>query len=364
MSTHAVHGGDFFQSIGVELDHLERHTAVINADVLDAWYDPSPRVLAAMSQHLAWLIKTSPPTRSEGLRAAIAEVRKVPQEQVVVGGGSSALIFSAFPLLFAGKKVGILDPMYGEYQHVLEKVGASVHRFELDLEHFVPDIDALTRFASRLDGLVIVNPNSPTGVGCPLDQIRSLLHGLPESVTVWIDETYIDFMEGAQTAEPLVAEYSNLIISKSLSKVYALSGVRAGYLVCDPERAREIDGWIPPWSVGLLGQLAAIEALRDRDYYEARINKTHDLRKTLSEGLEGLGFRVVPAHANFCLARLPYGSATQLCEICSERGVFLRRCNSLSPRFRDDTIRVAVKTESEIASILSTISDFFTQLRG
>ena len=90
------HGGAFFEAIGAGFDALERRNAVVNADVLDAWFPPAPGVLTALSEHLEWLARTSPPTQSEGMRAAIAAAREVPEDAVLPGAGSSDLIFLAF----------------------------------------------------------------------------------------------------------------------------------------------------------------------------------------------------------------------------------------------------------------------------
>src|ERR1051325_5774393 len=127
------HGGAFFAALGDEFDRLSTKDRVINADVLDAWFDPAPGVAAALREELPWLLKTSPPTRCDGYLRAIARSRGVPVECLVPGAGSSALIFTAFQRwLTRDSRVLILDPMYGEYAHVLEHVvGCRVDRLRL-----------------------------------------------------------------------------------------------------------------------------------------------------------------------------------------------------------------------------------------
>src|SRR5690349_339891 len=94
---HAVHGGAAFDAIGTDFSALERRRDVVGADVLDAWYDPAPSVVAAFAQHLTWLVKTSPPTQADGLERTVCEVRGLPPESVLVGGGSSNLIYLLLP---------------------------------------------------------------------------------------------------------------------------------------------------------------------------------------------------------------------------------------------------------------------------
>src|SRR3989337_971210 len=91
----AFHGGASFDAIGTGFDDLARRTSIVDADVLDAWYEPAPAVLATLREHLPWLAKTSPPTHGDGLRAAIASRHGLAPGNVLVGGGTSALLFLA-----------------------------------------------------------------------------------------------------------------------------------------------------------------------------------------------------------------------------------------------------------------------------
>src|SRR6266540_6342332 len=161
------HGGAFFAAIGETFDHLERAGSIINADVLDAWFPPAPGVVAALREHLPWLLRTSPPTGCEGLVRSIARVRGVPLECLLPGGGSSDLIFLAFRQWLAPhSRVLILDPTYGEYPHVLERVvGCRVDRLELPRErgYQLDPHQLAARLSDGYDLIVLVNPNSPTG---------------------------------------------------------------------------------------------------------------------------------------------------------------------------------------------------------
>jgi hypothetical protein len=160
------HGGAFFDAIGTSFDSLERRNKVVNADVLDAWFPPSPKVLDTMREHLPWLMSTSPPTHSDGLKKAIARSRGVDKENILPGAGSSDLIYLTFRLwLNRSSRVLILDPTYGEYIHVLKNViGCQAHRLVLSRHNnYLVDLDELREQTQRgYDLVVIVNPNSPT----------------------------------------------------------------------------------------------------------------------------------------------------------------------------------------------------------
>ncbi|MGH9592627.1 MAG: hypothetical protein ACRD5L_06010, partial [Bryobacteraceae bacterium] len=117
------HGGESFEAVGEDFRTLERGSEVINADVLDAWFDPSPGVIEVLHRFLPFLLRTSPPVDARGLVNAIAHARGIPSDCILPGGGSSDLIFACLPRLASrAKRALILDPTYGEYKHIFENV--------------------------------------------------------------------------------------------------------------------------------------------------------------------------------------------------------------------------------------------------
>jgi histidinol-phosphate/aromatic aminotransferase/cobyric acid decarboxylase-like protein len=360
VSNKAFHGGASFQAIGVDLQHLENREGVIDADVLDSWYPPSPSIVRAIEPHLEWLIKTSPPTHGDGLRQAIAESRGVDPDHILIGAGSSALMFLLFPqLLNVESNVTILDPMYGEYAHLVQHVvGATLHRCPLDEAlQFAPQLHDVVDSAKGSDMLILVNPNSPTGYGVGAEYIQSLLEALEPNTKVWIDETYIDFMPGAQSAEPLVERFPNLIVSKSMSKYYGLSGLRLGYVVASPAITRRAELFSPPWSVGLMAQLAGIEALKASDYYQSMAIETHRLRQDMAAQLAGImGVTVFDSVTNYLMFATEQPLAATIVESAKQSGIYLRNCDSLSPRFQGRFVRTAVKTERQNHQIIQAIA--------
>src|SRR5947208_7646255 len=156
------HGGAFFGAIGERFDSLDRYSTIINADFLDAWYPPSPKVLTALVDHLPWLLRTSPPTGCDGLIDSIGEARGVNRASVLPGAGSSDLIFRALThWLRPESHALILDPTYGEYAHILERViGCTVDRLPLLRENqYEVDLARLrSALADQYDLVVLVNP--------------------------------------------------------------------------------------------------------------------------------------------------------------------------------------------------------------
>jgi histidinol-phosphate/aromatic aminotransferase/cobyric acid decarboxylase-like protein len=350
-SRRAFHGGRFFEAIGIDFQDLTRAKNIISADVLDAWFDPSPRVTEKLREYLPFFIRTSPPTYGEGLIRTISETRSVPRTNLCLGGGSSQLIFTCLQQFTT--KTGralILDPTYGEYAHVLEKVlQREVHRHHLPQDdNFRIDSGLLLRHARQLQPelLVLVNPNSPTGQHWSRDELREFVLQLPNTL-VLLDETYIDYVSSTESLESRIAEFSNLVIIKSMSKVYALSGLRVAYLAARKSIVSQIACHIPPWAVSLPAQVAAVEALRDPEYYQARYRETHKLRAEACDFLNGISeLQLFDSCANFYMVKIEQ-SASLVQSQLEEHGVFVRHCDSMGIRFRDDFLRIAVKTREQ-----------------
>ncbi len=359
------HGGAFFDAVGAKFDSLERSRAIINADVLDAWFPPSPKVLAALQEHLPWLLRTSPPTGCEGLIATIADARGVAPENILPGAGSSDLIFRALRhWLTPGSSVLILDPTYGEYAHLLERViGCTVDRLSLSRrENYAVNLARLeAALADRYDLVVLVNPNSPTGRHVPRPELERVLRCATARTRLWVDETYVEYAGAGQSLETFAARSENVIVCKSLSKVYALSGARAAYLCAGPHQLEDLRAITPPWAVSLPAQLAAVRALQDPDYYAARYVETAGLREQLAAQLRSLGWEIVPGIANFILCHLPPDGpdAATVVERCRAQNLFLRDAAAMGSQLGRHALRIAVKdaaTNQQMVEILARIT--------
>jgi histidinol-phosphate/aromatic aminotransferase/cobyric acid decarboxylase-like protein len=357
------HGGAFFDAIGETFATLERRETVINADVLDAWFPPAPGVLESLREHLPWLLRTSPPTGCAGLLQTIAERRGVKVENLLPGAGSSDLIFRALGCwLNQDSRVLLLDPTYGEYQHILEKViQCRVERFRLDRGRgYEIDLAALERsLAKEYDLVVLVNPNSPTGRHVPRGRLLEILRRPPTRTRVWVDETYVEYTGGDQSLERAAAASENLVVCKSMSKVYALSGARVAYLCAGAHQLETLRALTPPWVVGLPAQVAAVRALEDPGYYAKRYAETHALRDALAAELRLLGWNIVPGVANFLLCHLPERGprAGELVNQCRRHGLFIRDTRSMGSTTdaSDDEVRVAVKSSEDNARMIKIL---------
>ena len=365
------HGGAFFEAVGEDFDRLDRLDTVVSADVLDAWFPPSPQVLRALEAHLPRLVATSPPTSSAGMVRAIARSRGVEEASILPGGGSSDLIYLALGRwLTRASRVLILDPMYGEYAHLLGRViRCRLDRLPL-ARHTAWELDPAALVAragsARYDLVVVVNPNSPTGRHLPRRELEPALAELSRTTPVWVDETYVDFAGPGESLERFAATHDGVVVCKSMSKAYALSGVRAAYLCAAPTTIGLLRPHSPPWAVSLPAQVAAVHALADEPYYRARWAETHLLRRALADALRAVGLDVLDGVANFLLCELPADGpdAATVARRARERGLFVREVGDMGRSLGSRALRIAVKDAATNARIVRILADVVADERG
>jgi histidinol-phosphate/aromatic aminotransferase/cobyric acid decarboxylase-like protein len=341
------HGGAFWEGIGSDFRNLEKRDDVLSADGLDAWFPPAPPVTLAVNQSWAWICRTSAPTHAEGLTQLLAEVRGVPAASMLVGPGSSALMYHALPRWLQRRdRVLLPEPCYGEYAHLCEQViGCEVHRLETDPDAgFFFDLD---RWASLLESgsyklAVLVNPNNPTGHLLDHKSLGVALSRVPVGSRVLIDEAYIDYT-GSPSAEVFTQRYPNVFVLKSLSKALALSGLRSAYLVGAVADLRRL---APPWWVSLPAQIASVAALRENDYYASRYAETAVLRAQLTQMLQLFPLEIFQG-CNWLLLRLRHGKASQLVRGLAAEKIFVRDASATAASLGDAWLRVAVRSRPE-----------------
>jgi histidinol-phosphate/aromatic aminotransferase/cobyric acid decarboxylase-like protein len=215
------------------------------------------------------------------------------------------------------------------------------------------------RMAKGYDLVVLVNPNSPTGTMIGGGVLREALACAPSKTRVWIDETYIEYAGAELSLEGYAAATKNVFVCKSMSKACALSGVRVAYLVGDETELAALRAFVPPWSVSLPAQVAAVAALEASEYYQARYRETTELRGELASVLrDRFGFEVVPSKTNFLLCHVPeqLPSAAEICAQTSQAGVYLRDAGTISRSLGPRILRIAVKDRLRNERIIQALA--------
>ncbi len=363
MSGECFHGGAFWDAIGVDFGGLQRRHDVVSADVLDAWFPPSPQVVSALIECGDWLYRTSPPTHAAGLVQAISRIQNLPFEGILAGPGSSALLYLALgKWLRPRSRVVLIEPSYGEYAHFCSHVVPCDVRFTivkadigfaLDLDQWLNDLRD-----HSADLAVMVRPNNPTGVGTPLPQLHSAFQRVPLSTRVLIDEAYIDYTN-LDSAESILCEFPNVFVLKSLSKCFALSGLRAAYLAGAADEIAAISRKAPPWWVSLPAQIAAVRALSSENYYQERYAQTEELRLRMARDV---GLAHVGA-ANWLLMQLPEGVlSSEVIDWAREEGVYMRDAGRSAPSLGTRWIRCAVRSRDENDRVVQVLRKAFATL--
>jgi histidinol-phosphate/aromatic aminotransferase/cobyric acid decarboxylase-like protein len=361
-----VSSADSIAAIGDRFEGLDRATGIISADVLDAWFPPSPRAVDAITRHLGWLLRAAPPADGTGLRATIAETRGLDPEAIALGAGTSDLAYRILPRWLDGaSRALLLDPSYGEYAYLLEQIiGCAVDHFPLDRHTgFIADIEALAAqiAAGGYDLVVIVNPNNPTGQVIARSRLARIFSSAPTSTRFWIDEAFIEYAGSESSVEPFAATTSNVVVCKSLSSAYALGGARAAYIVTTPDEVRAIQRVTPPWLIGLVTQVAAIAAIGDPEYYRARYVETAELRDALAADIRRRcgGVDVITGQINALMCELPLDgpAASEIVRRCATRDVYLRDAATMGRATGDHLLRITVRDRSANTRIVDVLSE-------
>jgi histidinol-phosphate aminotransferase len=339
-----IHGGALWQP-GIRC--VRDYDSVIAADVNDAWYPPSPRVLEAIAEW-APCANHSPDTACRRLVGALSDKFRVDAEAIRIGAGSSDLLHHiVMSSVRQGDEVLTLEPTYAEYAHAAALAGGRVRTVVLDPgAGFAADVEQIVEAVRRGPRLcVICNPNNPTGSVIPRAGLLRIVHAAAPETLVLLDEAYIDFRpEDSLFAD--VPDYPNLAVVRTFSKVYAMAGLRVGFaaigegfLTAFDEHGR------PPWPVNLLGLRAAEAALEDDDFIRERVVECNQLKDQLIRDLLAPVIQSSTSYFLIDLAGSKLG-AVDLLERLKSQGVFLREFSGFSDLWPDRFARVTIQSAS------------------
>jgi histidinol-phosphate aminotransferase len=315
-------------------------------------YPPSPRVVQAIAEQNGDALRLYPDPQASALREAIARYHGLAPAQVFVGNGSDEVLAHAFMALLRHEAPLLYpDISYSFYPVYAKLYGVTAQEIPLD-DAFSVRVDDYLR-AGTNGGIIFPNPNAPTGVAVPLAEVRRLLQGNADSVVV-IDEAYVDF--GAETAVPLVSEFPQLLVVRTLSKSHALAGLRVGYALGHPQliealvRVKDSFNSYPIDRLAIAGGAAALD---DVAWFEQSRDRTIATRKRMVLGLQARGFEVLPSAANFVFARLPGRDAASLAAGLRTERVLVRHFRH--PERIAQFLRISVGTESQTDALLAAL---------
>lgn len=324
-------------------------------------FPPSPKVgeaIAKVLEQQASDLRLYPAPESDDLRSALAETYHLDTNQVFVGNGSDevlALVFASFFL----KERPILAPdiSYSFYPVYAQTFGVDLVQIALE-EDFSIDPDA---YRQPCSGIIIANPNAPTGLLLSLADIRKLASEHTNAVIV-IDEAYIDFaqikegdVDAQVSAVSLINEYDNILVTQTFSKSRSLAGLRVGMAFGNAsliEALTRMKNSFNSFPLDKLAQAGATASVLDADYFEQMRQQVIDLRQSLTAELTALDYNVLPSHANFVFARPKEGNASAVASALREQGIIVRHFNK--PRI-NEYLRITVGTAEQNQRLIDAL---------
>jgi threonine-phosphate decarboxylase len=321
---------------------------------------PPPKVLDALRAGLDD-IAHYPDSESTVLAERLAAHHDVNPEQIVVGNGSMELIY-AVARACRPRRVAIAEPAFTEYLRASLLVGAAAEHWLAEGSHF--DLEPFDPGQAEL--VWLCNPNNPTGRLWPSGVLQSWIRNRRTTLFV-VDEAFLPFLEDEED-HSLVAELSgsaNLIVLRSMTKLYALPGLRLGYAIAGVQLANSIRAQLPPWSVNGLAQAAGLAALEDRDFLARTRAWFSAERRVFDQVLDSLSHHlaIVPSQANFNLLRLRHGSSSWLAASLAERGIAIREASNFIG-LSEGHFRVAVHKAPDNESLLGELRSLLGERGG
>ena len=313
-------------------------------------YPPSPKVLQALRELDMARLRLYPDTLGGALPAAIAQSLGVEKENVFCGNGSDEVLALAFQAFYSGRE-GVLMPdvSYGFYP-----VWAEIYDVGVTSVPLCGNLTINPDDYKGAAGVVLANPNAPSGIALSLSDIEKILRNNSDDV-VLVDEAYIDFAN-VGSAVPLIAKYENLLIVRTFSKSHSLAGLRVGYAIGARvviEGLRRIKDAFNSYPLDLPAQIGAAAAILDKDYWEQTRSRIIATRDQTIQRLRQLGYRVFDSQTNFLLMETT--NAKSLYEYLFGNKILARYWDK--PRI-NTFLRVTIGTDDEMEAFIQCVSRF------
>jgi histidinol-phosphate aminotransferase len=319
-------------------------------------FPPHPKVVEAI-RAAATAMNRYPDPDATLLRRRIAERYDTEPGRVAVGNGSCEILLAAAEALCEpGAEILYAWPSFSMYPYLAALTGAREIRVPLDAGE-VHDLDAMAAEVTAATQLAIVcNPNNPTGTHIPAAQVAAFCERLPGHVTIVLDEAYVELqtVDDPDTTVDLLADFPNLVVLRTFSKVYGLAGLRAGFALGSAKFRTAVDAVRQPFSVNALAQAAAAEAILHQDDVERRIERTLVERVRVEEGLRELGLATAETQTNFSWIDLGDADEGEVVAALAERLIAVRPGTPLGD---PGHIRVSYGTPAENDRFLAALGE-------
>jgi len=298
------------------------------------------------------------------LKCTISEFENINKENLILGNGAADVIFNVVRGINP-KNTLILAPTFSEYEEATRAINGNIIYYKLKEENnFYIQEDILDYINNDLDLIFICNPNNPTGVITKADLLKKIIIKAKENhVMVLIDESFLDFIGENLSMISHIDEYKNLIIIKSLTKFFALPGIRIGYGVCSNVALKEkIEKISPAWNINVLAEIATKIGLRDENYITKSISFIKEEKKYLYDELKQInGLKVYEPNVNFILLKTLI--KINLKNELLKNNILIRSCSNYEG-LDSNYYRIAVRTHKENIILVKNMRNIFEVYRN
>ncbi|SFV87193.1 Biosynthetic Aromatic amino acid aminotransferase beta @ Histidinol-phosphate aminotransferase [hydrothermal vent metagenome] len=282
------------------------------------------------------------------LKQAIAQHLSVSMDAITLGNGSNDLLELIARAYVCGASDEVIFSQYAfvVYPLVTQALGATA--VVTPAKDFGHDLEAiLVAITDNTKLIFIANPNNPTGTLLDDEAVYAFLSKVPKSVTVVLDQAYVEYLDAADNAIGWLKEFSNLVITRTFSKAYGLAGLRVGYSICSAEIADYLNRIRQPFNVNHIAQSAAIAVLADKEFIAQSVSENKQGLAQLAKGFDALGLSYIPSSANFIAVKVSDSEA--IYQQLLTRGFIVR------PVEMSNYMRVSVGTKNENIAFLDTL---------
>jgi len=328
---------------------------VIKLNTNECPYPPSPKVIEAIKAYDGTDLRKYPDTEATALVDEISKTYHLDKDQIFVGIGSDDVLGLAFLTFFnSGKPVLFPDITYSFYD-----VWADLYRMPYETKPLDENFNIVKEdYLCDNGGVVIANPNAPTGAEMSLKDIEEIIAYNKDRVVI-VDEAYVDF--GAESAIPLIEKYDNLLVVQTFSKSRALAGIRIGMALGQ----KKIIGYLKDvkfsynsYTLNPVTIAVGAAALQDVEYFEDITKKTVATRERTKEELRKLGFSFADSKTNFIFATHESKQAKDIFEALKAQNIFVRYWNK--PRI-NNYLRISMGTDEQMDTMLEFLKGFLNE---
>lgn len=352
-----IHGGNIWK--------VSKETGTPVKDIIDFSSSVNPLGISKRAvsklKEIYGLLSVYPEQHDYSAREELSKFHALPAENILTGNGSTELIY-IIPHIFKPKSALIIEPTFSEYKNSLKICGCIADEFIVSKEtNFFPDIPKLfALLKNKYDILYICNPANPAGTLLTKDIILRVAQECRRYDTLLIvDEAFIDFIEDESVKNEAV-EYNNLIVLRSMTKFFAMAGLRFGYLVSSEEIVKKIASFQPPWSVNTVASLIAVESLRDKEYISETRRWFETEHRFLFCGISVISdLKLYPSNANYFLVEVSADGITSgiIYSLLLGQGIIIRDCSSFG--LGDKIFRIAVKNRDHNSILIEKLNEIF-----